>query len=386
VSNLRPERTNSAWKTLGWSLYLACSWTWCIGMFLPVLLVRDYGVWGFVVFAAPNVVGAAAMGWVLADSAAAERILARHTPACRAFSGVTIAFHLFFLQWLGTKITGEWWIIALVVTPIAAAILMGRSQRVMLALAAAVWALSAAAFVSVTRDRAATGDWSLGGRGGPPVDLLWLAPVCAFGFALCPYLDPTFLRARRECGRGAARAAFTLGFGAFFLAMILLTLLYAPMFRGERFNMAFAGVATLGLLVGHVTTQAIFTCAAHWKESLPLGRGPLVALPLLGLALGLPFVHGWSIGPMPSHEVVYRCFMAFYGLVFPAYVWICAIPTPDGHSGLRGERGRRKLLVWSGAVGLAAPFFWMGFIQLSEFYLAPGLLIVLTARLAVRRG
>ena len=24
---------------LGWSNYLACSWTWCIGMFLPVLFV-----------------------------------------------------------------------------------------------------------------------------------------------------------------------------------------------------------------------------------------------------------------------------------------------------------------------------------------------------------
>src|SRR5690242_7362807 len=52
-------------RVLGWGAYLACSWTWCISMFLPVLLVRDYGVWGFVVFAVPNVIGAGAMGWVL---------------------------------------------------------------------------------------------------------------------------------------------------------------------------------------------------------------------------------------------------------------------------------------------------------------------------------
>ena len=50
---------------LGWAAYLACSWTWCIGMFLPVLLVRELGTLGFVIFAVPNVVGAAMMGTIL---------------------------------------------------------------------------------------------------------------------------------------------------------------------------------------------------------------------------------------------------------------------------------------------------------------------------------
>src|ERR1051325_4731620 len=57
------SKTNGHW--FGWAIYLGMSWTWCIGMFLPVLLVRDYGVWASVVFAVPNVLGAAAMGWVL---------------------------------------------------------------------------------------------------------------------------------------------------------------------------------------------------------------------------------------------------------------------------------------------------------------------------------
>ncbi|MDB5302268.1 MAG: hypothetical protein JWO87_3931, partial [Phycisphaerales bacterium] len=51
---------NSRLFALGWGAFLACSWTWCIGMFLPVLLVRDFGEMGWLVFAAPNVVGAAA--------------------------------------------------------------------------------------------------------------------------------------------------------------------------------------------------------------------------------------------------------------------------------------------------------------------------------------
>jgi hypothetical protein len=50
-------------STLGWANYLGMSWTWCIGMFLPVLLVRDYGIGAWWIFAIPNVVGAAAMGW-----------------------------------------------------------------------------------------------------------------------------------------------------------------------------------------------------------------------------------------------------------------------------------------------------------------------------------
>lgn len=377
------ENTGPRLTTLGWALYLASSWTWCIGMFLPVLLVRDYGIWGFVVFAAPNVVGAAAMGWVLTRAEHAARIAERHRGLCRAFSGVTIAFHLFFLQWIGTRVGGFWWVAVLVGVPVAAAVAVPRSQRFMRAAAAAAWLLSAAVLAFLLRDRSAAGDWTLADPRGS-VDVLWLAPVCAFGFALCPYLDPTFLRARRECSHAAARAAFTLGFGFFFLAMILLTLLYAPLVADGAVSQGFATRATFVLVLVHMSVQLVFTCAAHWKESLPLGRGRQLALPLAGLIAGLPFMHGWNVGTMPSYEVVYRGFMAFYGLAFPSYVWICMIPTGDGHSGLGGDRGRRKLLVWSGAVGLAAPFFWMGFVRLEEFFLAPGLLVVLLARILVR--
>src|ERR1043165_610938 len=98
---------SSWWSTLGWAAYLACSWTWCIGMFLPVLLVRDYGIWGFVVFAVPNVVGAAAMGWVLRDGAS-ERIVARHLRALRYFSIVTIVFQIHFAIWLGVMAPLDW--------------------------------------------------------------------------------------------------------------------------------------------------------------------------------------------------------------------------------------------------------------------------------------
>ena len=31
--------------------------------------------------------------------------------------------------------------------------------------------------------------------------------------------------------------------------------------------------------------------------------------------------------------MIYRLFMAFYGLVFPAYVWLCMLPTREGETG-----------------------------------------------------
>src|SRR5215216_6488221 len=82
-----------------WAIYLGMSWTWCIGMFLPVLLVRDYGIWAWVIFAIPNVVGAAAMGWVLKDYDS-QAIVAAHGHAIKAFSLVTATFQLFFALWM----------------------------------------------------------------------------------------------------------------------------------------------------------------------------------------------------------------------------------------------------------------------------------------------
>src|SRR4051812_32860256 len=86
------EQRAGARGWLGWAVYLATSWTWCIGMFLPVLLVRDYGTWGWFVFALPNVVGAAAMGWILRTREQSVRIVDQHRFACLAFSFVTITF------------------------------------------------------------------------------------------------------------------------------------------------------------------------------------------------------------------------------------------------------------------------------------------------------
>src|SRR5438445_473687 len=84
---------------LGWAAFLGVSWTWCIGMFLPVILLREFGLGGWVVFAVPNVIGAAAMGWVIRDRASSRRMIHEHRLACLVFSLVTILFQLYFAMW-----------------------------------------------------------------------------------------------------------------------------------------------------------------------------------------------------------------------------------------------------------------------------------------------
>jgi hypothetical protein len=89
------QRSGGHW--LPWAMFLGMSWTWCIGMFLPVLLVRDYGVMGWIIFAVPNVLGAAAMGWTIRDRSASVQIVTAHASASQWFSIVTVAFHIAFV-------------------------------------------------------------------------------------------------------------------------------------------------------------------------------------------------------------------------------------------------------------------------------------------------
>src|SRR5262249_4159216 len=97
-------RSSMTRSWLAWAVYLACSWTWCIGMFLPVLLVRDYGIWGWLIFAIPNMLGAAAMGWVTKSAASSILMVDAHRKACRIFSVVTISFQIYFMLEIASQL------------------------------------------------------------------------------------------------------------------------------------------------------------------------------------------------------------------------------------------------------------------------------------------
>ena len=373
-----PLPTERSSHPLPWAVYLGISWTWCIGMFLPVLLVRDYGPWAWVVFAVPNVIGAAAMGWVLGRPGTSERIVAEHRTACVAFSAVTLAFHAFFLAWMADRII-PW--PACVATIVIATILVfidRRRSRLDLGLSIAVLIVSGIVLFRFVH----TGDFTVPAGRLSELDLIGLAPVCVFGFAFCPYLDLTFHRGRQATTQAGARWAFGLGFGLFFLSMIALTLLYVDDIVDD------SEVLRTWLAV-HLCAQIGFTWMTHLRIA-PKPRG--IELPIWLLAAALAVAGGAIVlipsledfkqrgGPsMLTGELIYRIFMSFYGLVFPAYVWLCMVPFRGRSPGVT----RRSLAVLTIAILVAAPMFWMGFIVCETMWLIPGVAVVLIARVFV---
>lgn len=401
-----------SWRMIRFAAYLACSWTWCIGMFLPVLMVRDYGIWAFVVFAVPNVIGAAAFGWVLRKPGASEALVARHGRAMAAFSEVTLAFHAFFVMYLALMFGAfemvmlvALWFVGMVVFDVGVGLATGLSRHDrkpiktlllslgMFAIAANIGVLDPTAF--------GVNHWR-----GPDPALLWLAPVCVFGFMLCPYLDLTFHRARQQCEGTEGTCAFVVGFGVLFLTMILLTLGYGSLFDPPAFSeLGWIVLLTTVLpITMHMIEQTVITCKEHFaclsgsrperfianpirlRDPVRLGDVVWIVAAVGLVAIGVLIRSDITYAGLGLGEVGYRCFMGFYGLMFPAYVWLLMVPTRDGHAGGAGPIGKGKLRVFWLAIGIAAPMFWMGFIERSEVWLGPGVMVVLLARLALPRG
>ncbi|MCC5823936.1 MAG: hypothetical protein LAT64_06000 [Phycisphaerales bacterium] len=399
-----------------WAFFLASSWTWCIGMFLPALLLRDAGWMGYVVFFLPNVIGAGAMGFVLRSPEAAARIAERHAPMCRLFSIVTLAFHAFWLAWLFGFFRDAFpipdnWLMGAAAAGIAWIIVSGRITRAGAAprAAAVLWivALAAAIAILATPDALAPSTRAMIATPTHPDAALWLMPVCVFGFMLCPYLDLTFLLARRStAGVAGGRIAFGLGFWIFFPVMIGLTALYAGPIIATLEGRAPASVAPWAgaAILFHIIAQWTFTVRVHLAALTPDqpahaadDEDPDPAHPTTddadplfpGLTLNLSATFAACLGAaglgllapaLPDHagltggEVIYRCFMSFYGLVFPVYVWARMIPRrrPPTHA------------AWITACILAAPFYWIGFIEREGIFLAPGLLIAMIVPLLWR--
>src|SRR4051812_43352007 len=90
--------------------------------------------------------------------------------------------------------------------------------------------------------------------------------VSAFGFMLAPYLDITFHRARQSTTRAGGRTAFGVGFGVFFLLMIVFTALYAEPLIGALNGTSRLSVRTdlaIAVLAVHLAIQTAFTVVAH---------------------------------------------------------------------------------------------------------------------------
>lgn len=392
ASDLSPAGDRSVRASLAWAGYLGVSWTWCIGMFLPVLLLERYGWWAVIVFALPNIVGAAAMGWVL-RSGQSQRLVQSHGLAMVAFSWVTIGFHALFLlhlaEWAGWAGGWSWplWLAPLLA--VVSGLLGGRRGP---ALAWAVWVCSLVVMVLYVAawpgGEARWGGWeglseawpwnAIDGAGAGASALGGLAAVCLVGFAACPYLDLTFHEARQSLDDRAARRAFSVGFGVVFGAMICFTLVYAAGVSGRA---PITGWMTL-LVLCHVSVQAGFTVGRHARAAIVGigGQRPSRAWRLAVAVASLAVLAGvyafmsrarepsaaWV--PLTADTGWYVVVMAFYGLVFPAYLLVCMLPVwrsgpGAGVAGAAGGRvARQRLGLWVVAVGLAAPLFWAGFV------------------------
>ena len=73
---------------------------------------------------------------------------------------------------------------------------------------------------------------------------------------------------------------------------------------------------------------------------------------------------------LSAGEIVYRCLLTFYGLVFPAYILYRVLRSHSTQIPLQ------RWMMWL-AIGVASPMFWMGFIERQSIWLGPGFVVVL---------
>jgi hypothetical protein len=365
--------------TVGWGLFCTSSWTWCIGMYLPIILLRNWGWPGFWVFAIFNVLGCAGFGYWCSRERS-ERLCTEHAAAMTLFSCVTIAYQIFFAVFLGAWIADRAGVDPASGPPaelIAAAIAIFGGMILSLAPNRAwPWLGALAAVVSF-----ATWSWLGVDRlaGAPPTgteshaSLALASPVIAFGFLLCPWLDATFHRARRQ-----SPSVHSFGvFGATFFAIILMTVAYG----------ASGTLDPTAPIVAHLSTQLVFTIAVHVREvrlapvpEPPRARQATLLIPVLA-GIALAYVGFVSIGFEPT----YLLLLGFYGLVFPAYVLLFVPLRATAALGLRPwPRTPRALGLFVLLVGVLSPLCAAGFIRLETWLLPIPVAALFAAGLAGR--
>ena len=394
--------------------YLAASWTWVIGMWLPVYLTRDFGWPAFVVFAVPNVIGATLVGFAFrprpeGGPAPALAFFERHRAAIGWFSFVTICLQLFFCGVLAREQLTD-----LPVAPFGG-VFIGMTGVVGLAAVFALlpmrYALIAAGVVILASIGCAIAAGQARGNAQafslPPLrgeqtqttflPLVLTAPAIVLGFLACPHLDATILRIRRDAPDPTGLYAFILGFFGFFALMILMTLGYA----GGHSSAGLGGLNAF--IVLHILLQATFTMGVHARalvrggafrkldrhtgqvraarRRLATAMFALTLMPMLGTAardMPLPFTApGYG-----SERLMYDGFMGLYAIVFPAYLWVCAAPfTPAVRC-----PGRVRLLGFALACAIALPCLALGVIGPFDWAIVVGVGVVLVTPWALPKG
>lgn len=330
---------------VAWAVYLACSWTWCIGMYLPVVLWDHYGWPAVLAFAIPNIIGVVLFAFGVGTVSRSRALIAGHTSAMLWFSLITIAFHVYFLSALwGYEFPGFWWPGAMLVPlPIVALAWMARglSDRLLVRIAGSVYVLAGCLVTLAGVIHSTSGApmreavWA----SREPSGVVFLAPVFIIGFLLCPQLDLTFHRALSAVGgRAAAKTTFVL-FGVVFAFMLVCTFLYSL-------------IGFLWPIVLHILIQSWFTMTVHFKEIDV--RRETAAGRAVGAKMWPVLILSWALAPLPIID--YRWWFIFTGLVFPAYVVLMMVRPrlgwPAAHQ-----------LVLAAVILLLLPFDALGFLK-----------------------
>ena len=366
-------------KTFGWGLYCTCSWTWCIGMWLPLLLIARWGWPGFWLFAIPNVLGCAAMGYFVRSRVQSAALVQQHRGAMRWFSCVTIAFQLFWITALACHLGFDAF-----VAPSAAMVLIPALVLGLALLVACMplmgWLLTAALlfvwtmicfgiigteFMDQIPDRGSV----------PPAELWGAAPIIVIGFLLSPYLDLTFHRARQET---PSRHAFAV-FGITFMAVLLFVTSY---WNIEHWNNGGLGIVLLFWLL-----QVIFTIGAHLRELMATGepgRGRWGATRVLVLLAALPVPLVWishllDVDKASLLNDTYLRFLGFYGLAVP--IWVLAFMWPG-----RAERSRRIGIVLIGTLAATFVFAELGMVGSPTWWLLPAAAMAIAVPIVLGRN
>jgi hypothetical protein len=204
-----------------------------------------------------------------------------------------------------------------------------RSDRAMMPIGACAWIASCLLFArfgtGALDDLPATGTL-------PPASLAWATPFMAFGFLLCPYLDPTFHLALQ---RSPSNHAFAV-FGAGFTVMLLFTAAFADAGLGPlpRAVATLWGRPTFEWQWGLQAAFTIVAVAAAMRSLEPVSSlgGTRVMLPgmvvLACLALAWQYLAEPTLPALaaalspPSGavrgEATYLRWLGLYGVLFPA--------------------------------------------------------------------
>jgi hypothetical protein len=378
-------------RTIGWGLFCTSSWTWCIGMWLPVIVIYRWGWPGFWAFAISNIIGCTLMGYVVGSRSRSEQLVKDHRGAMRWFSIFTIAFQLF---WVSAVFGQMGWFFglpnpaAMLLAPLVVLLLGGLATRMSLdrwlifALCAFLFAVGI--FVTV-----GTGSFEqISGTGERAEIELWgTVPIIFLGFLLSPYLDLTFHRARRETPSPHSFAVFG---GTFLIVLLLVAACYGII------NPTLHTPATSATLVALISLfwlmQVIFTIGAHlrelnttnapspnrWGSTRRLLCVAVLAMPITWLAMSMhddvPNDWHWLL------EDHYLRFLGFYGLLVPA--WVLAFMGPRRPA----TRSTGAFVALAIAIAISMPMADQGMIRTASWWILTAVVIVVMTAMLLPRG